>query len=118
MDTMTLGLFHTQESVENAINELSRHGFSSKEILIAMQDQGKAKKVAKTTGAYVAEGLLVGLIELGLSQDEVLMYETDIKTGAILLGIPTTDISNTIRQILQKHKASQIRSVKRGGEKV
>lgn len=116
MDTITLGLFHTQESVENAINELSRHGFSSKEILIIMQDQGKAKKVAKTTGAYVAEGLLAGLIELGLSQDEVLMYETDIKAGAILLGIPVSDISNTIRQILQKHQASQIRSVKRGGE--
>lgn len=177
MDTITLGLFYTQESAANAINELSRNGISSKDISIVMRDQGAAKEVGKTTGAHVAEGiatgvtaggilggltgllvgigaivvpgiggilvagpivavlgftgagagtvtgaltgglaggLLGGLIGLGLPESEALAYERDIKTGGILLGIPTTDSSEPIvRQILQNNHASQVRSVSR-----
>lgn len=165
MDTTTLGLFHTQESAENAINELSRNGIPSQDISIIMKDQERAESVSEATGVQVAEGvttgvttggilggvagllvgigaitipglggvliagplastisgaltgvlaggLLGGLIVLGLPKDEALLYETDIKTGAILLGVPTTETSMiTVKQILEKHHASQIRSV-------
>lgn len=111
MDTITLGLFHTQEGAETAINELSRNGFSSKDISIVMQDPGRAETVSKTTGAHVEEGLLGRLIALGLPDEQARMYEIDIKTGAILLGVPTFDVSNMVRQIFTKHEAKQILSV-------
>lgn len=36
MNTITLGLFHDYEKAEDTINELGRHGSSSKDISIAM----------------------------------------------------------------------------------
>lgn len=111
MNTITFGLFSTQASAENAINELSLKGFSSQDISIVMIDQEIAKEVCEVTGAHISEDIFKGLVELGLGKDEVQIYETNIKTGAILLGIPTIDPADTVREILEKHQASQIRSI-------
>lgn len=111
MDTITFGLFQTQESAENAINELSRNGFSSKDISIIMKDQSLAKEFAKTTGSTVVDRLLEELKELGLAEEDAKIYEADIKIGHILLGIPTSD--KTVKEILHKYQASQVRSINR-----
>lgn len=108
METITLGLFHSQESAENAINELGRNGISLKNISIVMSDQITAKVVCENTGA-----ILCGLIGLSLPQEDASIYESNIKTGGILLSIPTPDVSETIRKILEKNNGSQIRSVNR-----
>ena len=62
MDTTTLALFRTQESAENAINDLSGIGIPSKDISILVKDE--------STGPNVAEGVALGL-----------------GTGGILIGI-------------------------------
>ncbi|MCC6643564.1 general stress protein [Candidatus Peregrinibacteria bacterium] len=63
------------------------------------------------TGA-LAGGLLGGLIGLGLPEEEARVYEKDIKTGAILLGISTETASESmVRHILQKHDAAEVRSI-------
>lgn len=118
MNTITLGLFQSQESAENAINELSTNGFSSRDIFIIMQDQEIAEKVCKTTGAHVggesgSNTIPVGLIGLGLPEEELRIYEKHIKNGSILLGVPINDLSDSVNQILERHQASQIRSVNR-----
>lgn len=178
MNTTILALFDTQESAENAINELCRNSFLLKDISIVMKDQSITKEVAKNIGTQVKQdmligiaaggilggvagllvgigaivipgiggiliagpiaaalgltgasasttsgvligalggGLLGGFIGLGLPMVKARIYETDIKTGAILLGVPTSDVSeNIVKQIFQKHHANHIRSVKRG----
>lgn len=153
MDTTTFALFHTQESAENAINELSDIGISSKDISIVVKDKvttahmqggvasslGTERILVGITsilagiGAIVipgvggilmagpcavaltdllAGGLIGGLIGLGLPNEDALLYEKDLKVGGILLGIPTTTISEEpVKDILQRHHASQIRSV-------
>ncbi len=106
METITLGLFHSQESAENAINELSRNGISSKDISIVMRDEVTAKEVCESTGA-----ILCRLIGLSLPENDALIYERDINSGSILLGISTTDA--TIKKILENNDASQVRSIDR-----
>ncbi len=70
------------------------------------------------TGA-LAGGLLGGLIGLGLPEQEARIYETDIKQGAILLGIPTTSPSeNIVKKVLEDNHATQIHSVMRNIEKL
>lgn len=133
MDTLTLGVFHTQEYAENAIAELSLNGFSLQDIFIVMKDQGIASKVCEITGAQLANGeisgsayadgvkngdLLGGLIELGLPEVEVRIYEQHLQTGAILIGVPISDQSENVRQILEKNKASQIRLINRNSKKI
>lgn len=153
MDTTTFAIFRTQESAENAINELSEIGISSKDISIVVKDKVTAAHMAKDVvssigterilvgitsilagiGAIVipglggilmagpcavaltdllAGGLIGGLIGLGLPHEDAILYEKDLKVGGILLGIPSSAISEIpIKEILQKHHASQIRSV-------
>ena len=113
MDTITFGLFHNQESAENAISELNRNGFLIQDISITMKDQEMAKEIGKTTGAHRAEGLLSGLIGFGLTEEDARICEAKIEAGCVLLGIPTTSTEKTVQEILQKHQASQIRSVSR-----
>ena len=113
MDTITFGLFHNQESAENAISELSLNGFLIQDISIIMKDQGLSKQTGKTTSAHIAEGLLSGLIEFGLTEEDARICQAKIEEGSVLLGIPTTSTEDTVQEILQKHKASQIRSVNR-----
>jgi len=125
METITFGLFHTQENAENAINELSRCGFSSQDISIVMKDQAKAKEVHNTTGARVVQGIAASVVTAGA----ILGGVSDLLAGlgaiivpgidgAILLGIPTTETTdNTVKQILQKHRASQIQSVARDSDR-
>lgn len=48
MDTTTLGIFHYKEEAEEAINELSRNGFLSKDILIVAKERGKVSRIGKT----------------------------------------------------------------------
>ena len=108
METITLGLFHSQESAENAINELSENGIALKNISIVMSDQITAKEVCENTGA-----ILCALIGLSLPKEDASIYESDIQSGGILLSIPTPDISETIRKILESNNASQVKSVNR-----
>lgn len=113
MNTITFGLFSTHESAENAISELGLKGFSSRDIYIVMIDQEIAKEVREIIGVHISEDIFGRLTELGLGKEEVQIYETNIKTGAILLGIPTIDPADTVREILEKHQASEIRSINR-----
>lgn len=113
MNTITFGLFSTQVTAENAINELSLKGFSTQDISILMIDKKIAKEVCEVTGAHISEDIFKELMELGLSKEETRIYEKNIKTGAILLGIPTIDPADNVRLILEKHEASQIRSINR-----
>ena len=113
MDTITFGLFHDQKSAENAINELSHNGFLSKDISIIMKNQKIGKEVCKSTGAHLAGELLEGLIEFGFSEEKALIYEKYIKAGSILIGITTIDTASTVKQILQRYQAIEIRSLKK-----
>ena len=106
---ITLALFHNQEGAENAINELSRNGFALKDIQVVMKN--------KEADAHDGEDQLGKLINLGLSQEEALIYEIEIKAGAILLGVPFYSASAvTIQDILERHKASQIRLINRNSQ--
>lgn len=111
MKTITFGLFSTQVSAESAISELNLNGFSSQDLYIVMIEQEISKEVHEITGAHVSKDIFARLTELGLDKEGVQIYETNIKTGAILLGIPTVDPADTVRQILEKHQASEIRSI-------
>ena len=71
---MTFGLFHNQESAENAINELSQRGFLPQDISIIMKNQKIEKEANKSTGIHLAGELLEGLIEFGFSEEEGLIY--------------------------------------------
>lgn len=63
------------------------------------------------TGA-LAGGLVGGLIALGIPEDEARIYEENIKSGAILVAVPTSSLSDTeIRDILQENHADQIRPI-------
>ena len=73
-----------------------------------------ASTVSGVLTGVLAGGLLGGLIGLGLPESEARIYETDIKTGAVLLGVPSTELTaQTVKEILERNEGSQIRTVSR-----
>lgn len=63
------------------------------------------------TGA-LAGGLVGGLVGLGVPEEEAKVYEESVRTGAILLAVPTRDgHTDDARNILEEAGADKIRTV-------
>ena len=66
------------------------------------------------TGA-LAGGLVGGLLGLGFSEEKARIYEDKIKSGAIMLAVPTDQIEgdehHSIRTILEKNNGEEIQTV-------
>lgn len=73
--------------------------------------------VAATTVSGAATGALAGglvgaLIGLGVPEEDARVYEESVKSGGILLAVPTRDDASTdAKSILQDHGAGSIRTV-------
>lgn len=63
------------------------------------------------TGA-LAGGLLGGLIGLGLPELEAEVYEKNIQAGSILLGVPTSNqTESNVRNILEKYYGQHVKTI-------
>lgn len=63
------------------------------------------------TGA-VAGGLVGGLVGLGVPEEEARVYENQVRSGAILLAVPTrSDEDDEAESILEDNGAEKIRAV-------
>lgn len=63
---MNLGIFSSRTNAEEAIEELERAGYDSKQISVMMKDSREAQVIATNTGAHVAEGTASGATTGGL----------------------------------------------------
>ena len=63
------------------------------------------------TGA-IAGGIVGALTGLGLSEEDAQVYEKTIRTGGILLAVPTlNEEEDEVKTILEKNNADQIKTV-------
>lgn len=63
------------------------------------------------TGALTG-GLLGALVKLGVPESEARVYEERVKSGAILVAVPTrNDNEDEVREVLEEKNATNIRSI-------
>lgn len=69
-----------------------------------------------TTGA-LAGGLIGALTSLGLSRKDAQHYEEQVKTGAVLLAVPATDVQESfVKHIFQDYNAYDIKTIDQTSE--
>lgn len=71
-----------------------------------------ATTVSGIFAGALAGGLLGALIGLGLPEEEARIYANKIKSGLIILGVPSSLISeNDIRNILEKNHGEHVKTI-------
>jgi len=62
MNRIVIGIFSETRSAQNAISEMEKMGLDPKNVSLVMRDEGKAKVLAKETGANVIEETTKGAV--------------------------------------------------------
>lgn len=71
-----------------------------------------ATTVSGAVSGALAGGLVGALVNLGVSEEDAKDYEESVKSGAILIAVPSRGDENEVRAILEDHGANKIRVVK------